>query len=162
MLLPFLATLAVGWLTILVAAPAMPGRIAAPVYLFASFVCHQIAERSFHVSGQQLPVCARCLGIYVGAAAVACLGCLVWVRRPLAHWPAARFRRIAMAAALPTVVTVVAEWGGVWATSNSQRAIAGLLLGAGAALVVVGAVATLHYGGCPPPRRPHIPPSEPV
>ena len=161
-LLPLLATLAVGWLTVLVAAPVMPVRIAAPVYLFASFVCHQIEERSFHVGGQPLPVCARCLGIYAGAAAVAGLGCLAGFRRPLARWPAARFRRIAVVAALPTAVTVVAEWLGVWATSNSQRASAGLLLGAAAALVVVGAVATLHYDGCPPRRRPHIPPSEPV
>ena len=162
MLLPFLATLAAGWLAILVSAPAMPVRVAAAVQLFASFVCHQIPERSFHLDGHQLPVCARCLGIYAGAAAVACLGCLALVRNPLRRWPAARFRRIATIAAAPTVVTVIGEWSGVWTTSNGQRALAGLVLGAAAALVVVGAVATLHYGGCPPRRRPSIPPSEPV
>jgi uncharacterized membrane protein len=160
-LLPVLAMLAVGWLTVLVTAPGLPARAGAAVYLVASFVCHQLPDRSFHVGPYQLPVCARCLGIYAGAAVVACLGCLAWLRAPLARWPAARLRGIAMAAALPTAVTVAAEWGGVWASSNGVRAIAGLSLGAGAALVVVGAVATLHYGGCPP-RRPFIPPSEPV
>src|SRR5687767_6864982 len=31
-------------------------------------VCHQIPERSFHVVGQPLAVCARCTGLYVGFA----------------------------------------------------------------------------------------------
>ena len=162
MLLPVLATLAVGWSTLLLTAPALPTALGAAVYLVASFVCHQLPERSFHLNGSQLPVCARCLGIYAGATIVACAGCLAWVRVPLAHWPAARLRRIAMASALPTVVTVVTEWSRVWAASNVPRAIAGLTLGAGAALVVVGAVATLHYVECRPPRRPSIPPSAPV
>jgi uncharacterized membrane protein len=161
-LLPVLATLAVAWLTVLVTAPVMASQAAAAVYLVGSFLCHQLPDRSFHVDGSQLPVCARCLGIYAGVTVVASLGCVAWVRDLLRRWPAARFRWIAAVAALPTVVTVAAEWGGVWATSNAVRAIAGAPLGMGAALVVVGAVATLHYVGCRPPRRPSTPPSEPV
>lgn len=38
--------------------------------LFAP-VCHQKAERCIHVAGTPLPVCARCLGIYLGAFAMA-------------------------------------------------------------------------------------------
>lgn len=33
---------------------------------FGSAVCHQIAERSFILGGETLPVCARCTGIYSG------------------------------------------------------------------------------------------------
>lgn len=29
-------------------------------------ICHQIAERSFHAHDHQLPLCARCTGIYLG------------------------------------------------------------------------------------------------
>ena len=139
----------------------MPAWAGAAVYLGASFLCHQIPERSFHVDGHQLPVCARCLGIYAGATLMACLGCVAWFREPLGRWPAARYRWTAAIAAVPTIVTVAAEWARVWPASNIVRAIAGLSLGMGAALVVVGAVATLNYGECPP-RRPSIPPSEPV
>jgi uncharacterized membrane protein len=32
-------------------------------------VCHQIPERTIHLAGEALPLCARCSGIYVGAAA---------------------------------------------------------------------------------------------
>ncbi|MBU6997442.1 MAG: DUF2085 domain-containing protein [Theionarchaea archaeon] len=37
------------------------------MYLFFSPVCHQLPQRSFHIAGHQLPVCARCTGIYLGA-----------------------------------------------------------------------------------------------
>jgi uncharacterized membrane protein len=30
-------------------------------------VCHQIPERTIHLAGQALPLCARCTGIYLGA-----------------------------------------------------------------------------------------------
>lgn len=32
-----------------------------------SIICHQKEDRSFHINGQQMPVCHRCLGIYLGA-----------------------------------------------------------------------------------------------
>lgn len=30
-------------------------------------VCHRISERSFHIGNRQLPLCARCSGMYLGA-----------------------------------------------------------------------------------------------
>lgn len=40
-------------------------------YIFAAltFACHQMPERSFMIVGVALPVCARCIGIYLGSAA---------------------------------------------------------------------------------------------
>jgi uncharacterized membrane protein len=31
-------------------------------------VCHRIAERSFNIAGRQLPLCARCSGMYLGVS----------------------------------------------------------------------------------------------
>jgi hypothetical protein len=42
-------------------------------YLVGSLLCHQRPERSFFLWGSQMPVCARCLGIYAGAALAAIL-----------------------------------------------------------------------------------------
>ncbi|MYD87664.1 MAG: DUF2085 domain-containing protein [Acidobacteria bacterium] len=63
------------WCTALAATPytlrhgAAGGALVAgsAVYLVASAVCHQRADRSFHPWGVQLPVCGRCAGLYAGA-----------------------------------------------------------------------------------------------
>lgn len=36
-------------------------------------LCHRITERSFTINGRQLPLCARCTGMYLGAALVFCV-----------------------------------------------------------------------------------------
>ena len=64
-----MAALAIGWLGLLIAGPVAPTPIATLLYAIGSVICHQRPERSFHLDAVQLPVCARCLGIYVGAAA---------------------------------------------------------------------------------------------
>src|SRR5690242_6632470 len=74
--LPALAIASLVWLIAIVAAPVAAHRAAAEsplaaaagaVYLAGSIVCHQQARRSFHLEGIQLPVCARCSGIYAAA-----------------------------------------------------------------------------------------------
>jgi uncharacterized membrane protein len=150
---PLLAFLATGWFALIVAAPILPVPIAGALYALGSFICHQRPERSFHLFGAQLPVCARCIGIYAGAAMGASAAALNARVRALATSSSAR--ALLVAGSVPTVLTLVLEWSGLWAGSNAIRAAAGLLLGIASALVVVQAVATLHYGGCVP-RRPIV------
>ena len=45
-------------------------------------------------------------------------------------------------------MTVALEWSGVWFPTNVVRALAGVVVGAGGALVVMSAVATLNYNEC--------------
>ena len=64
-IIPLAATLALAaWFYI--APPGLLGKADAVGYA----VCHRIDERSFHVFGRQLPLCARCTGEF-NAAAVA-------------------------------------------------------------------------------------------
>jgi uncharacterized membrane protein len=155
-----LALVSVLWLSLLVATPLSPAPLAALIYAAGSVVCHQIAERSFHLAGFQLPVCARCLGIYAGAAAASIHGLSMLVSDST-RWrilsPRAA-RNAFLASALPTLVTVGLEWGGVWRGTNTVRAIAGIALGVGGGLVVMSAVATLNYNACQ--RRRPIAPSQ--
>jgi uncharacterized membrane protein len=148
------------WVALLVAAPLVPGWAGALLYGVGSVVCHQIPERSFHLSGFQLPVCARCLGLYAGAA-IGGVAIAIADRRPTRIFAGSRRRRwVAGVAALPTLATVVLETVGAWAPSNLTRALAGVPLGGVAALVVGNALATLHYGECVPlrPNAPRPPP----
>jgi len=40
------------------------------IYLAGHFTCHQRSDRSFYLNDNQLPVCSRCLGIYLGMSLV--------------------------------------------------------------------------------------------
>ena len=135
-LLPAVLTAsAVIWLALLLVAPLFP-REAALLYQSASRICHQQPERSFHVAGVQLPVCARCFGLYASGAAGAIGAWLVGRSRRGTPNPG-QARLLFAAAALPTVATVAVEWLGLAQPSNLGRAIASLPLGAVAGWVFV-------------------------
>jgi uncharacterized membrane protein len=124
-----LTALAIVWAVLIVAAPvalrsaatALPASV---LYVAASRICHQRPERSFIIADYQMPVCARCSGLYLSAA-VGTL--LAWrSRRSIAHVP----RAVLLVAALPTAITFGLEIAGVMPFSNVVRAIAALPLGA--------------------------------
>lgn len=150
-MVPVLAALAAVWLALIVAAPALPVPIAGVLYALGSFICHQRSDRSFHLFAAQLPVCARCAGIYAGAALGAVAAVLSMdVRTCASDFPP---RALLVIGGVPTALTLLLEWSGLWAGSNLARALAGLPLGCAVALVVARAAATVHYARCAP-RRP--------
>ena len=137
-------TAATLWPVAIVGAPyaaldARPGTAAydaaAVVYLVGSTICHQRAERSFHDGAVQWPVCARCAGIYLAAPFGALAALLVArdrrPRRRRLPVDAAdpRWRPVIIAAALPTLVTVVMEWTTGQMTPALLRAAAGVPIG---------------------------------
>jgi uncharacterized membrane protein len=145
-----LALTAVIWLALLILTPVLPVPIAGMLYALGSRICHQRPERSFHLFAAQLPVCARCAGIYTGAAIGSLLALSGSIRERLFPFSP---RMLLVAGALPTLMTLIIEWSGAWAGGNDARAAAGVWLGVAVAFVVGRAAATLHYGRCVP-RRP--------
>jgi uncharacterized membrane protein len=136
-----------GWLAATVLAPALvqgSGRTATAAalsYLAGGAICHQQPVRSFHVAGVPMPICARCAGLYAGGLLGLALG-LAW---PTAARPAPERRRRALVAtiavaAIPTALSVAAEWSGLAAPGNLLRSGLALPLGASVALLVAGAV----------------------
>jgi uncharacterized membrane protein len=132
---------AVVWLSIVIVSPwaLAHGRgrlLGLSAYEIGARICHQRPERSFHVAGVQMPVCARCFGLYFSGA----LGLsLAWLQRrrlsPLVT-------RVALGvAALPIAVTVALERVGTIAPSNVERMLTALPLGFVAGLVIVGSLA---------------------
>lgn len=70
---------------------ASDGGAASLLYEFFAPVCHQIADRSFHLADHPLAVCHRCFGFYVGFT----LGLIVLpLLRPARDWLLDRPRRI--------------------------------------------------------------------
>ena len=119
---------------------SMPGyAFALTAYGIGSLICHQRPERSFWLWAAQMPVCARCVGIYVGAAVVGVAAAATGRGRQdalMAFRDNGRLRAIVVAAALPTAATLVFEWTTGHTPSNVVRAFAGLPLGCVVAWIV--------------------------
>jgi len=111
------------------------------IYSVGSLLCHQRPERSFHLLGTQLPVCARCTGIYLGAAVVAVVRSgKAWTERE----PSGE-RAAFVLACIPTAATLLYEWTTGDMPSNAVRFAAGLPLGC--------VVSWLVLPASPRPRR---------
>jgi hypothetical protein len=121
------------------------------IYAAGSIVCHQVAGRSFYLWGVQMPVCARCTGIYVGGA----LAAIVWyavcginritgrLKADTTYGTAVRpivvsthVKRVLVFAAIPTAATLIFEWTAGQMPANWMRALAGFPLGAAVVWVI--------------------------
>jgi len=107
--------------------------VAAPIYGFFSYICHQMSNRSFHVEGEQFAVCSRCFGVYFGLLT----GFLVY---PL-------WRRIDEIEPVPrfwlflSMIPIGVDWSlgvlGIWENTYLSRFITGLILGVACATFLV-------------------------
>lgn len=111
------------------------------VYAFGSLICHQRPERSFVWGVHQLPVCARCTGIYLSGL----LGLIGWFGfKAMRSWrqmplDPRRTRAVMIAAALPTIGSLASGTLGIWDGTNIVRAVLALPLGACAGVIVAAA-----------------------
>ena len=110
------------------------------VYEAGSLVCHQLSNRSFHAWGTQMPVCARCTGLYVGAAAAALTATRMDYAAQRQVWD--RARELLLIGATPTALTLAYEWLSGVTPGNWIRAAAGFPLGAIVMLIVVATTAS--------------------
>jgi uncharacterized membrane protein len=115
----------------------------APSALFpiGHFICHQRPERSFFVGRQQLPVCARCSGLYAGAALAGPFA--IALASGLAS---GRARWVLGLAAAPTLVTWALEFAGLVPFSSAARFAAALPLGFAAAWLTYSVIAPNRAG----------------
>jgi uncharacterized membrane protein len=129
---------AILWAVLLLCAPALVGLgnrsaslVAIALYTGCSAICHQRPERSFQLFGHQMPVCARCTGIYLGAALAALVVAGTWAASR-AEAPNARRQTwtVALASVLPSLATLIYEWTTGDMPSNWTRAAAGFPMGA--------------------------------
>ena len=139
-----LAGAAAGWA---VAIPMVPAAAsvwptgAAVLYAVGALVCHQLPERSFHADGHQWLVCARCSGLYLGAAVGALTAWGYHWRHPTTTWSRGTVIPALQVVALPTALTVVSAWLGLGDPTNLWRAGLAAPLGLVAGAVAVTLVA---------------------
>lgn len=107
------------------------------LYVAAAQVCHQQHERSFHTGGEKWPVCARCAGLYLaapfGVAGFFASGARLGRSGARGLQPA----HVLLIGAVPTLVTVLWEWGGLGMPPHWVRFVTALPLGAAIAGVLL-------------------------
>jgi len=137
-------TIWIAWLPARLDAGSVTGGTpiaAALTYRIAGLVCHQDAGRSFHHGPWAWPVCARCAGLYGGAAGggLVSLAAAWWLRRGGARSATSltMVRWALLLVAAPTAVLWVAEWVGGITVTNGVRWWCALPLGAGVSALVV-------------------------
>jgi uncharacterized membrane protein len=104
--------------------------VAFPLHRGFALVCHQRPERSFWIFGAPVAVCARCLGIYLGAA----IGLLLQTSRRLT------LQLLTIAAAL-NLLDVATEFAGLHGNWLVVRFALGLALGSTIGLLISSAIA---------------------
>ena len=145
MLRPAFVTASIAWALVLPLAPAIAARAHATpieggfllaVYAIGSGICHQRPERSFFLWSHQMPVCARCAGIYVGAA-IAAIAAMGKEMAPLKGRPTSVLRAILAAASAPAAASILYEWITGDMPSHWVRAATGVPLGAAIAATIM-------------------------
>lgn len=134
---------ALAFVSVIVAAPLLRARgslfLSQVIYQGLHAACHQIPERSFHIEGFPLAVCARCTGLYVGGLA----GVLVYpLVRPLSNREMPDRVWLIMAA-LPTTVDFALGFFGVWDNTHMSRFLTASLLGVVSAFYIVPGIVDL-------------------
>jgi uncharacterized membrane protein len=94
-----------------------------------ALVCHQRPERCFWILGAPVAVCARCLGIYVGAA----IGLVVRTSHAIAM-------RLLIAAAVINALDAATEFAGLHGNWMVVRFALGLMLGMAGALLISSSI----------------------
>ena len=118
-------------------ARSMVYGFAAAAYSIGHLICHQLPARSFHLWGASLPVCARCTGIYLGAATASVVfGLARWRLSAEARSAKEDGRVVLLIALIPTAATLVFEWTTGVTPANWTRALAGIPLGVAVAWAV--------------------------
>lgn len=96
----------------------------AGITLFFSPICHQQTGRCYVLMGNSLPVCARCLGIYLGFL-IGIIGARLFIQyKPI---PPGRFWLLGLA--LPTMVEFILEKAGLIHGSLILRSAIGAATG---------------------------------
>jgi uncharacterized membrane protein len=89
--------------------------LAQPVYAFFGGICHQRADRSFHLYGEKMACCHRCFGVYGGLFLFGLLFLAVRSRlqpfRPLRLHLAAL---LILPLAIDWLVVAAGVWDGTW------------------------------------------------
>ena len=103
------------------------------VYAVGDRLCHQKAERSFFVNGNQMPFCSRCTALWLGI--VVGLGFMLLYKLQLNE----KFLFVILIGILPIAIDGLGQLFGLLESNNLVRFITGILAG-GVCGIAIGVI----------------------
>jgi len=100
---------------------------AAAIYYLGDSQCHQLAERSYYLNGNQMPFCARDVGIFLGLVLGMAIAFVTGIRP---KWP------VVILGFVPMAIDGGLQLVTSYESSNPLRLVTGLLAGISAALLI--------------------------
>ena len=110
------------------------------IYSAGDFNCHQLRERSFFLNDNQMPFCARDVGLFLGAAIGSLLALVLLLRL--------KWQYVALAL-LPFAVDIAAQEMTAYESTNEIRLGTGIIAGAACAIFICQHVAMPHEDAAP-------------
>lgn len=133
------------WLAFIAAPPVLfkSQYVISALIIHKSFsaICHQMPERSFHLFGFPLAVCARCTGIYLGAF----IGvvCYPFIRNlSCFSFPSRRWLILAL---IPISIDFIGGVSGLLVNTHLSRALTGLMAGSVASFYLIPGLIEISY-----------------
>jgi uncharacterized membrane protein len=93
------------------------------LYSCGDSLCHQKADRSFFINGNQMAFCSRCTAIFLGLAIG--LGFMVFYKIELNE----KFLILIIIGIVPIAIDGIGQMFGLWESTNLVRLITGVLIG---------------------------------
>jgi len=93
------------------------------VYSIGDSLCHEKAERSFFINGNQMPFCSRCTSIWLGLTIG--LGFMIFYKIALDQ----KFFFLIVVGFVPLAIDGIGQLLNFWESTNITRLITGLLAG---------------------------------
>ena len=94
------------------------------IYSAGDRLCHQNADRSLFLNGNQMPFCSRCTAIWLGLALG--LGFMIFFKIMLDE----KFLVVMLLGIFPIGIDGIGQLFGLWESTNLIRFVTGLLVGA--------------------------------
>jgi uncharacterized membrane protein len=124
-----LLAVAILWCSLILSYPWIlasgQSRLAVLLALFFSQICHQNPARTFSIGGISLPICSRCIAIYLSAF----VGILAYSWMTQSKNLEVRMKRLAWAATVPLLLDIALDLTTVWTNTFLSRALTGSLFG---------------------------------
>jgi len=93
------------------------------IYSIGDRLCHQRADRSFFINGNQMPFCSRCTAIWIGITTG--LAFMIFYKIKLDG----RFIILIIIGLVPIAIDGLGQLVNLWESTNISRLITGILIG---------------------------------